>query len=432
MPSDTLGTTLVRKRFITPDQLEEALDAQILNGGRLGTNLVEMGFLSEEQLAEGLQALHKLPTAHGTIEPRPDAIAVVRPELCDKYNLMPLRIEGNRLYLAVMSPYVPEQAAELGRRLGYEVQQVVLPEFRMNQLLRKYARSFRPVRPVDLAYAASPVNVATPDAAPTPELMSEEEFQSLYASALSGGRSNSLDEAQAEVEAAEAARSSRPPSGPETPAVVSQPQVPLQVVSQSTGTVTTFFKPIVLPGEQPSNAQAQANRPLDSDADAGKPIGFAEAQAALQQTEDRQSIARVVMRFAGGKFARALLFTLQGDVAVGWEGAGEGLAGARARRVVLALKGQSSFKLVRDSRAHFLGPLRRDASTAGFFKLIGGAPQTSILMPVLAKGRVVNILYCDSGPDRPSTPDIGELLILAQKVGRSYETILARRKQSKG
>jgi hypothetical protein len=44
---------------------------------------------------------------------------------------------------------------------------------------------------------------------------------------------------------------------------------------------------------------------------------------------------------------------------------------------------------------------------------------------------VVNFLYADHGPGKPTSPDISELMILAQKVGRAYEEFLARNKQAK-
>jgi hypothetical protein len=38
------------------------------------------------------------------------------------------------------------------------------------------------------------------------------------------------------------------------------------------------------------------------------------------------------------------------------------------------------------------------------------------------------VLYGDNGPGQFASPDVGELLILAQKVGRSYEAMIAARR----
>src|SRR5438067_11209482 len=104
-----LANVLLRMRLVNKAQLEEAIDAQILNGGRLGTNLVELGHLNERQLADALQTLHRVPTIHGEIVPQDNALQMIKPEWCDRHNLVPLRIEQGRLYIGLLTPYTPEQ-----------------------------------------------------------------------------------------------------------------------------------------------------------------------------------------------------------------------------------------------------------------------------------------------------------------------------------
>ena len=41
-----LGELLLREKRVTPTQLQEALNHQRANGGRLGTSLVKLGFLT--------------------------------------------------------------------------------------------------------------------------------------------------------------------------------------------------------------------------------------------------------------------------------------------------------------------------------------------------------------------------------------------------
>ncbi|MCI0672827.1 MAG: general secretion pathway protein GspE, partial [Myxococcaceae bacterium] len=52
-----LGDRLLAEKLITQEQLQEALAAQVVHGGRLGTNLVELGRLKEEDLARVLGQL---------------------------------------------------------------------------------------------------------------------------------------------------------------------------------------------------------------------------------------------------------------------------------------------------------------------------------------------------------------------------------------
>ena len=405
-----LAAVLLKLKLVNREQIEEAADAQILNGGRLGTNLVELGHLSEQQLAEALQTLHRLPALHGEIEPHANALLLIKPEWCDKHNLVPLRVEGNKLYIGLLQPYSPEQLKLLGDRLALEVQQIIIPEFRMNQLLRKYAKAFRPVRPIDLTHAAQKAKADAEAEAQKPpdELMSEDEFQQLYAQALSGGRHTDLDQAHAEHAATDHT----------APSHEDHPDSPLRGMAPVKPPMTLQPSP-ALPASRPAEKSGPARM---------EPLSFAEAQSMLAQIHDREGIAHVVMRFAASKFTRAVLFTIHGEVATGWEGVGDGLAGNRARRVAIPISPEGTLKLVRESRSHFIGPLKRDAAIEGFFKLIGGAPKTSLVMPILARGRVVNFVYADNGANQPTTPDISELLILTQRVGRAYEEFLARKK----
>ena len=66
-----------------------------------------------------------------------------------------------------------------------------------------------------------------------------------------------------------------------------------------------------------------------------------------------------------------------------------------------------------------------------FYKLLGaGFPKTAVILPLLVRGKVVHLLYVDNGPDQLTPPDVGELLILSQSVGRSYEAMIKRRKSA--
>jgi hypothetical protein len=66
-----------------------------------------------------------------------------------------------------------------------------------------------------------------------------------------------------------------------------------------------------------------------------------------------------------------------------------------------------------------------------FYKLLGGGfPTTAVILPLLVRGKVVHLLYVDNGANQLTPPDVGELLILSQSVGRSYEAMMRRRKSA--
>jgi len=58
-----LGELLVASGLLTIEQVEQALRAQVMWGGRLGTNLIELGYVDLDTLAQTLGRQHKLAPA---------------------------------------------------------------------------------------------------------------------------------------------------------------------------------------------------------------------------------------------------------------------------------------------------------------------------------------------------------------------------------
>jgi hypothetical protein len=587
-----LGELLIQEKLITPQALEEALEAQVVHGGRLGTNLLELGLLSEKDLARMLGQLHGCAHASGTMLPDAQALELTDLNDADKKDYLPMRVDATRLSVAVINPRDYATLDAVAFKTGKRVVPVVIPEFRMNQLLRRYCKAFRPLRAIDMN-AVRPPKAAQEEAAGTKvkaqkaaELISEEEFESVYAQALTGGaRSEFIDELLEEEEEVITGEELVPeeeevitgevveeepapaPAAPEevyvppTPSPPERPTLPMwtlpavmptlepapepsrppvsgyplppvapPVASPASPPVAApvapfrpgpsqpaapvpelpfIPAPVATPAETPSRRPAAAFIPVPSDeavqraappvgalppvapivppvarpsappvqapvakappvaASPGvaapsmpavpapgkpatrrpaplsakppppKPLTFAEAQAQLSQSSDREDVATTVLRYAVGRWRRCLLLSVQGSLVTGWHGMGRGVRDAAVRRIGVALREGNTFRLVRDTRSHYIGPVRRDTAMNVFYRLLGADkrpeppfPKTSVILPLLVRGKVVHLLYVDNGPDQLTTPDVGELLILAQSVGRSYEAMIRRRKSA--
>jgi len=572
-----LGELLIQEKLVSPQALEEALESQVVHGGRLGTNLLELGMLTEPDLARMLGQLHGCAHSSGEMKPDPQALSLVDLNDADNKDYLPMRVDATRLSVAVMNPRDYAVLDALAFQTGKRVVPVVIPEFRMHQLLRRYCKAWRPLRAIDLTAAQQqqrpapkqPLRREIPGALgasgelsraeKSAELISEEDFESVYAQAITGGaRSDPLaqfleeqeeiitgEELQAEEEEEEILtgevveeeampevyappppepRTERPamamftapppvqpeaappvpsyvlPDAPYPPMPVGLPFIPAPleqtpppvdlpfptpvdpparrpaasfipvpsdaVPSRPTplaGAVPSVaptvppVAPAVPPVAAPPRAQAPAGAPamasMPAAAAPGKaavrkpavgakpapitPYTFAEAQAQLAKSLDREDVATTVLRFAVGKWRRCLLLSVQGSLVMGWHGMGKGVREAAVRRIGVALRPQNTFRLVRDTRSHYIGPVRRDTAMNVFYRLLGAEkspeptyPKTSVILPLLVRGKVVHLLYVDNGPDQLTTPDIGELLILAQSVGRSYEAMIRRRKSA--
>jgi Type II secretion system (T2SS), protein E, N-terminal domain len=374
-----LGELLLTEKLIDAAKLEEALETQVIHGGRLGTNLVELGFLAEADLARVLGAQHQMPFASGQMVPDPQALALVNRQFYDDQDVLPMRVDATRVSVAVLGPQQHKALDDLAFKAGKRVVGVVVPEFRMNQLLRLHAKAFRPLRPIDMntLRPSKKREVKGPSVSEASDLINEDDFAAIYASAVT--------EAQGEDEVIEGS-----------------------MIADDTPDLS------MLSGE----AQAPA-------------MTFAEAQNSLKTSTDREDIARTVLRFARSKFHRSLLLNVRGDLVTGWRGMGQGLSQRQVVRIGVTLREANTFKLVNDLKSHFVGPMKRTASMEVFYKLLGGGyPRTAVILPLLVRSKLVHLLYLDHGTDQLTPPDVGELLILSQSVTRSYETLIRQRKKT--
>lgn len=429
-----LGEILVQEKSVEAPGVEEALESQVVNGGRLGTNLLELGLLQEEGLAKALGKQHGTSYAFGEMAPDPVAVRLVDSNFADEKDVIPMRVDANRIILAVLNPGDVGTLDAVAFKTGKRVVPVVIPEFRMIQLLRKHCKAYRGVRAIDMnTIRPSRTRAAKEEKVQevVGDLMSEEEFQSTYAQALSGGAAEGVEEVlEGTVVEEEETQPVPPPPKPPAPLGAEAPK--LKLVPAPPAPAASNWQD-ALPGQAVDTPlAAAAPKPVPPPPEeALTPLDFAGAQAELKKSSDREDIAETIIRFAIGKWKRALLLSVQGPIVTGWWGAGMGVRERAVRRIGINLRSDSSFRLVNETRSHFIGPMKRDSSTNGFYKLLGGEyPKTAVLLPLLVRGKVVHILYVDNGPKKITPPDVGELLILSQSVGRSYEELMRRRKSA--
>ena len=101
-----IGTVLIREKMITEQQLEEALQAQVVYGGKLGTILVEKNFVDEERLTKTLADIFNvdyLPMSKYE-EIAPEVVQRFSKKIAEKYEVCPFKFDHKRLYLLMTDP----------------------------------------------------------------------------------------------------------------------------------------------------------------------------------------------------------------------------------------------------------------------------------------------------------------------------------------
>ena len=150
--------------MVTEHQLEEAIQYQVLYGGRLGTNLYELGFITEERLQEALSRAHGVPAAALDVRSIDrEVIGAIPRKIAARHKVFPYRLKGKTLTLLMVNPADHRAVADVGYSLGYIVKPMVVPEFRMIQLLRDYYEIDERWRYTDTRRAEPPAPREAPD-----------------------------------------------------------------------------------------------------------------------------------------------------------------------------------------------------------------------------------------------------------------------------
>jgi hypothetical protein len=320
-----LGRILRDRGICSERQLEEAVQHQVLYGGRLGTNLFELGLITEERLQEALAKAHGVPVLHvDHKEINPETVALLPKALVAKLKIFPYKLKGKTLFVLMVDPGDHAAIAQVGFSRGYIMKPFVVPEFRMVQLLRDYYG-------VDERWRYSDTH--------------------------------------------------RPLTMPAPRAVAPVPM-------------------------------------LDPEA----------AAARIDAASTRDEIVDAFLALCHRHFRRVIFFIVREPWLLGWSGMGEDLGPGLVESMRIPLDQPSVFQTVTRDKSVFVGRFGAEDENQRFLRAVGKRPQTNAaVFPIVVKGRAINLIYGDSGPAGNVKANLGDLMVLVQKVSKAYLRVIRLR-----
>jgi type IV pilus assembly protein PilB len=137
--AERLAELLVKRNFITPDQLKKAIDEQKLKGGRVESILVKLGFIKEDDLLSFLSAQYRVPSVKlSKIEINPNVIKLVPASKAKNYLMIPVQRVGPKLTLAMADPSNIVAIDEIKFMTSFNVEPVVASETEIIEAIKKY------------------------------------------------------------------------------------------------------------------------------------------------------------------------------------------------------------------------------------------------------------------------------------------------------
>jgi hypothetical protein len=411
-----LGQYLVEHEILTAAQLREAEHSKAFYGGRLGTNLVKLGLMELEELAAHLSDLWgvPLPPVDWLEEPEARAAQVLPLPLIRRYKLLPLKLEKTQIHVAMLDPTDSVQLDFIATAAGRRVVPYVLPEIRLLHWLEYHLGIDRHPRYINLTArsrqlglleeetfgGAAPPKASPPTAAeepskeadtPDPGAQLSEEFFTLEDDepAPPSGTPSSGDEDEAEE---------------------------LLLVDEFLAETPSEPAPTAAPAERPPPAPP------------GSSAEVAALEAELDGAGDRDDIVRLALRIARAYSRAAALFLVQGGMVSSFRGDGECLD-EHLEGIAIPVLTESIFARPAAVPLPFRGEPPDDGIDGRLLRTIGrGGVREVVVHPISIRGRVVNLLYADNGPDHFGETSVAALAALCSCVSRAYERVILAKK----
>jgi type IV pilus assembly protein PilB len=134
-----IGELLLKEKRISAEQLQEALNYQRKQGGKLGANLVKLGYVKDEEITALLSKQYGVPSiALSQFEINPAVIKLVPAETVRKYQIVPLSRAGATLTIAMTDPTNVFAMDDVKFMTGYNVEPVVASETAVLDAIEKY------------------------------------------------------------------------------------------------------------------------------------------------------------------------------------------------------------------------------------------------------------------------------------------------------
>ncbi len=418
---------LVRDGRLTDAQLNQALQFQARDGGRIGTVLIEHGLIDFEALTIYLGLELGIPIATGAMLERAKraAVRLLQPTQAFKHKVVPLVVQDRQLIAAIEDPHDFATLEALTQLTGYRVLPRVAPEVRIYYYIERYYGVARPTRflkfadsprgndtPADAGLPAPPLPglppvPSSPVQAPGPRPLLKSTKMAKVAAMVTGERSDrtAFDESALELEADDLLES--------LDADETAPAEPQTSLRPHRTTTPPAFNPTV----------TDVGRPA--------PIATEAALAELGTLTERNRIVEVLMGYASSIFDVAVLFAVRDQMAFGWKAFGEVPGRAHVEHILVPLEAPSVVQTATASESGVIhGPVTPSTVNNYVYKVLGcSEPRRATAGVVTIGKRIVNVLY---GHGRELTEaQIEELRQVCTAAAEAYARLIAVQKKKK-
>jgi hypothetical protein len=382
-----LGKLLIADRVVNQRELDRALKAQALYGGRLGTNLVDLELLSIEEVAMYLSVqLGVAPVAPTDLSVAvPEVVNLLTPEQCLQHKVVPLACDGKLLKLAMLDPRDQVAVTEIGLMTKTRVVPFVAPELLLLQALEKRYGIRR-----DKRFLRAPQDADLPEAGLDLDL-----------------------------------GSNLPPTPRRQPAITALEEIelPPQLAAEPTAEPAERDEDYIDYDETDQYVDSDVTNPwARPTADV---LDLASALASLNRVRDRAALVNHLVRcFHAG--STCVLFMVRGPLAVAQVASETSVSHEEVESLILPVNTPSLLEQALSTKMAVRAVARNDPLQQVISRHLGWPdPGEACVAPVLHDGRVINLLCVQTSSGEVFADGFSsELGRLCDQAGKSYDRLV--------
>ncbi len=385
-----LGELLIARGLLTQEQLDEALQTQLISGGHLGTSLLDLGFINERDLGESLAEIKRVNLAtQETLSEIPQSVINLLPAmLAEKHLAVPLKVEDDTLHVAVVSP---QKLSALSSRTGYRIVAWIAPEVRIYEALETYYGIARRPRYARLC-----------------KEIDDESFRKDRA--LTAARLRQAPAAEAVAEST----------------IGSDAQIDIPEADFGYGTDWRTIADEFCNEDDEAQPEKSEKKKLRTTRQPPR-IEIDDVLDRICAADYKEEVSEALLDYASQRLKTCMLLSVRSQLARIWDCRGLKLGTETIRSLRWPVIGGSIFALLL-GRSHYRGPVPDDAACRHFYGTLRmKAPAEVLLCPIYVNDRLVAIFYGDGGADGLEG-DTEPFLLLGDKLSLAIHLLILKMK----
>lgn len=377
-----LAEALVEQGVITDVQLKNALQRQLVMGGKIGTNLIELKYITDEQLEKYLSKAYMMPavTADAFLNIPSDTINSIPKEIAIRHRIIPVKKGQREITLAMENPNDVGIIDELSFMTGCRITTLVASEVKIALALEKYYS-----HPRDLRY----IEILRPK---------EEEFAIERNLILSDYIPSPTPEIRKEV----------------------KPEEEVEWLSDKDA--VEYYEPKQVPvAEKVTEKEFPKTVPSE--------ITLQETVHKLTRIETRDEAINAVIDYISQYMENVIFFATSIVEAKALKAKYRGVDNKFISDLKVNFGGASVFLTVKNSEQPYYGEITSFPFDETFLGRIGRKrPLRVYLVPIMVKTKLVSILYLDNGNKEIQPERLGEINSLIEKLSIAFEILILKKK----